>query len=113
MHNDTYDAFGRSAAAAADSLGIDNGFVAESVATLPPNASYAVLMPPRSVIGEGKLSEITYDAVPPFMRETLLPRREVDAGSAGYILCYECGQRVRGVRWVWTNDAGDRIGVRR
>jgi hypothetical protein len=103
-HNDSYDSFGRNAAAAADSLSIDTGFVLEADQLVAPGATYTVVRPSAQAVANGTMSEITYDALSPYMRYVLLPRREVAPRIAQYVLCYGCKGTFRGVRWIW--DAG-------
>ena len=115
--NDAYTGVGRMLAAA-DSLDIDNAFVVAANDTLPSQATYAVVMPSRDVITQGRLSEITYDAVPPFMRYLLLPRQPRPLADAEYVLCYGCALHGPNYRWLWqgTSDAkvaGEKIGRRR
>lgn len=109
--NDAYTGIGRTLAAA-DSLDVDNAFVATSLEVLPDDATYVVLRPRPEAVTTGRIAGITYDALRPYMRYVLLPRRPASFDDAEYILCYACGRDVRGVRWVWKGENGMRIGRR-
>ena len=111
--NDAYTSDGR-VLAAADSIDVDNSFVRAALEVVPERATYVVLRPPADLVAQGKLSGVTYDALRPFLRYVLLPRREVDrVAAADYVLCYGCTARVRRVAWLWTGDEGLKIGKRR
>lgn len=115
--NDSYVGRGRTLAAA-DSLNIDNSWVGAALDLLGPRATYAVVLPSRQAVADGRLGEITYDALPPYMRYLLLPRREVAPRDAQFVLCYGCARHFAGVRWIWdggpdTKIPGLKIGVRR
>lgn len=115
--NDAYSGLGRTFAAA-DSLDIDNTFVAAASDTLPRGATYAVALPPPDAVADGRMSEITYDAVAPFMRYLLLPDRQVALARAQYVLCYGCSLSETRFRPLWSAGdgakiAGEKIAVRR
>ena len=107
QQNDAYTASGRTLASA-DSLDIDNDFVSAALDTLPEDATYVVLRPPA-----GEFSPITDDALRPYMRYQLLPRREADLQRAQYVLCYACTERLRRFEPVWTGEGGMKILERR
>jgi hypothetical protein len=109
--NDAYSALGRTLAVA-DSMGVDDSFVIAALDTLPKNATYVVLRPPTSVVEAGKIASITQTGVTPLMRYYLLPRRQVPLRSAQYVLCYACGRKPAGVRWLFTAPGGYKIGKR-
>jgi hypothetical protein len=103
------------ALAGADSLAIDDGFVLAAVQTLPDRARYKLLLPPSLEIAQKTygIDPLTLDALPPFMREVLLPRLPVDEPARNdYVLCYDCDTSPwdSRTRWLWTDKAGHAIG---
>lgn len=104
------------ALAGADSLGIDNPFVAAAVDTLPTNAGFAVLLPASSAVAQQNygIAGLTYQALPEFMREVLLPRLPTATpGKGDYVLCYDCDTSPWDARthWLWTDSKGHAIGL--
>jgi hypothetical protein len=106
--NNSYDALGRTIAAS-DTLDIDNGWAVAAVQAVRPGSTYAVVLPSRAAVADGRLSEITYDAIPPYMRYLLLPAVPTSAAKARYILCYSCGRVFHHVRWVWESEPGSKL----
>ena len=95
---------------AADPLGIDNDFVRVATGHVPPGSSYALLLPPA---GSGALNPTTRQALPAFMRNVLLPSREIARPHVGdYVLCYLCSAKRWDGRtsWIWSNGSGIEIG---
>jgi hypothetical protein len=99
--------------AAADSLNIENDFVVNASSLLPPHASYAVLLPASSdAAAKAGITSVTFLSLAAYMRNQLLPRRQVAPESAAYLLCYACttDRWDRRVRWIWRNDKAMLIG---
>jgi hypothetical protein len=100
--------------AAADSLDIDNDFVTAAPSVLPPDASYAVLLPPSPEVAASSygIGQITLDGLPGFLQYLLLPRRQVPPDQAQYVLCYACDTDPWDHRtsWLWKNDHAVAIG---
>lgn len=109
-HNNSYSDLGRTMAAA-DSLDIDNEFVATALVDVPPGATFAVVPPAQPTATVGAL---TIEAVHGYFRYLLLPRREVDPAVADYVLCYGCDPSALPGRWTWIWTSADnlRIGKR-
>jgi hypothetical protein len=108
--NNAYGPVGRTLAAA-DSVDIDNAFTVAALQLVPDSASFTVALPPADA--KTTLSPLTIQAVPGYLRYTLLPRHEVAAADAEYLLCYECGRPPADaprVRWLWHGSDGLRIG---
>jgi hypothetical protein len=102
----------------ADSLDVDNDFVLAALNTLPPDATYTVQLPPNQEVAASSygIGALTIEALSPYMRFLLLPRREVPPEAAQYVLCYACDTAPWDQRtsWVWKNDHAVVIGrVRR
>ena len=106
--NERWDPVGREIAAA-DSLNIDDGFAVAALQQVAPGATYAVVLPGPQAVADGRLSEITYDGVAPYLRYLLLPRLPVTPAAAQYVLCYACDRSFRGVRWIWRGDANSKL----
>lgn len=98
----------------ADSLDVDNQFVRESLARLPEDARYAVLLAqsPEIALTNYGMSAITYGHLPGFMLYLLLPRRQVAPEEAEYVLCVGCDTDPWNPKttWLWRNDQGVGIG---
>ena len=109
--NDAYNAVGRQMASA-DSLDIDNGIAGTAITLLPRNATFAVLPPGEAFVRSQNIAPLTIAALAPYFRYLLLPRREVTAPDAEYLICYGCDPRPwrDRVRWIWTDENGLRIG---
>jgi hypothetical protein len=109
--NATFDVQGRTLAVA-DSLSIDNGFVVAALADLPGNATFAIV-PPAPAAAQ-HMSPVTINALDGYFQYLLLPRREVTADRAGYLLCYACdtGTLHGKVRWIYSAAGGLKIGTR-
>jgi hypothetical protein len=100
--------------AAADSIDVDNDFVAASLTVVPQDASYAVLLPPSPEVAAKSygIGAITLSGLPGYMQFMLLPRRQVMPEEAQYVLCYACDTSPWDHRtsWLWKNDHGVAIG---
>jgi hypothetical protein len=108
--------------AAADSLDVDNDFVRQTVALIPPDARYAVLLPadPNAAQQTYGVSPVTLQGLPDFLREVLLPRRDVETQDrvnppvpvGGYVICFYCDTSPwdHRTRWLWTGG-GAAIGT--
>jgi hypothetical protein len=99
--------------AGADAEDIDNEFLVQALQLLPQDATYAILLPQTPQIAATyHISEPTYNALPGFVLNALLPRRQVDANAARYILCYACNTDPYDPRMkrLWQNDQGLVIG---
>lgn len=98
---------------AADSLDIDNGFVLAALASVPANATFAIAGPPSDAAAARRgISSVTTFALAGYLQFALMPRREVEAPSADYVLCYACDRRAlaRPARWLYTPASGFWIG---
>ena len=107
-HNNSYTTLER-ALAAADSFGIDNGFVVAAMEDVPARTTFAVVTP--SVAPTGTSPE-TFAALPPYLQNLLLPSRLTSSETAAYILCYLCDRRPfhDRITWIWSDGAGRFIG---
>jgi len=98
----------------ADGLAIDNTFAEQALALLPARAPYTVALPQsQQVADQYHISPTTMNALPLYMQFLLLPRREVDAAQARYVLCYACNTDPfdkRGMKRLWTDPKGYVIG---
>jgi hypothetical protein len=107
------------ALAAADSLDVNNDFVRQTVALIPRHARYAVLIPtdPNAAQQSYGVSPVTLQALPDFLREVLLPRRDVETQDrvnppvpvGGYVICFYCDTSPwdHRTRWLWTSEGAD------
>lgn len=111
-HNDGLSSTARRFNSAADSVNVDNAFTLAATEIVPPTATYAIVLPPKSVVTKGQMADITYDAVAGLMLGVLLPRRPAPLREAAFVLCYQCGKHVPHVRWTWMGSDGSKIGRR-
>jgi hypothetical protein len=105
--------------AAADSLDVNDDFVRQTVALIPPHAWYAVLLPadPNAAQQSYGVSPVTLQGLPDFLREVLLPRRDVETQDrvnppvpvGGYVICFYCDTSPwdQRTRWLWTSEGAD------
>ena len=109
--NDKYTAVGKQLASA-DSLDIDNGVAGAAMSVLPRDATFTVVPPTTTFARLNEVAPLTIEALSPYFRYLLLPRREVAPEQAEWVICYGCDQRLlRGhTRWVWTDENGLAIG---
>ncbi len=111
--NATRDPIGRQIAGA-DAEGIDNTFLVQALALIPKHASYTVLLSQSPQVAQTYgIAAATYHALPGFVQNALLPRRQVDAARARYVLCYACNTDAldkRGMKRLWQNQHGLVIG---
>lgn len=99
--------------AAADPLGIDNTFVLEALQLVPAGKTFAVATPATDAIASTYgIQPVTRDALPGYMQDLMLPRREVDPARADYLLCYACDTAPFDPRMtrLWQSDKGYVIG---
>lgn len=100
--------------AAADGLDIDNEFVDEVLKLVPPGATFGVAVPPSLDVAQQQygIAPVTVEALPAYMQDLLLPRREVDPAKADYLLCYACDTAPFDSRMtrLWTSPKGFVIG---
>jgi len=98
----------------ADGLAIDNTFAEQALTLLPSRAAYVVAMPQsQQVANQYHIPPTTMNALPLYMQFLLLPRRQVDAAHARYVLCYACDTDPfdrRGMKRLWTDPQGYVIG---
>lgn len=99
---------------AADGLAIDDQFAVEALTLLPRNATFAVEQPATLHLAQQYgIPPTTLLALEGYMRFLLLPRREVPAARAEYVLCYACNTDPfdkRGMKRLWTDPHGYVIG---
>ena len=110
--NATQDAVGREIAGA-DAEEIDNEFLAQALKLIPPHAPYALLLSQTPEVASGYgIKPATYHALPGFVQNALLPRRQVPVEQAQYVLCYACDTDPLDPRMqrLWENDHGLVIG---
>jgi hypothetical protein len=109
--NDAYGANGRQLAAA-DSLDVDNGVAEAALQYIPSSAAFAVLPPTPAEVKSQSIQPLTLEALFPYFRSFLLPRREVDLQSAQYVVCYACdpAQSHGRVTWLWSGENAMKIG---
>lgn len=102
--------------AGADGVAIDNDFVVQALALLPPHATYVLGMPPSTdAAAKYGIVPTTLLALPNYVRFLMLPRREVDPAAAQYLLCYACDTSPFDKRMhrLWTDPKGFVIGALR
>src|SRR5205807_5828216 len=94
--------------AAADGLDISNDFVVQALRILPPRAPYAVLLAASAAAHRYGIVQTTLDALPGYVQFLLLPRRQVDASAAEWLLCYGCdlGSYRSRLAVSWQEDPG-------
>lgn len=111
--NDAQTSIGRTIQAS-DGLGIDNEFVIQALALLPPKATYVLAQPATDELGAAYgISPTTLLALRGYVRFLLLPRREAPPARAEYVLCYACDTDPfdkRGLERLWTDPHGFVIG---
>jgi len=110
--NATQDATGR-AIAGADAEEIDNEFLVQALTLVPRDATYALARSASpEVAASYGIKAATYNALPGFVQNALLPRRQVEAAKAQYLLCYACDTDPFDARMqrLWQNDHGLVIG---
>jgi hypothetical protein len=110
--NATQDALGRQIAGA-DAEEIDNEFLAQALTLIPADAPYAIVLSQSPAVARGyRIKAATYHALPAFVQNALLPRRQVPVGDARYVLCYACDTDPLDPRMqrLWENDQGLVIG---
>jgi hypothetical protein len=99
--------------AGADAENIDNMFLVEALQLVPRNSSYAIVLPQSLAVAKTYgIVPATYHALPGFVQNVLLPRRQVDPGKAQYLLCYACDTDPydRRMQRLWQDPHGLVIG---
>ena len=110
--NDSQSALGRSIAGA-DAEDVDNEFLVHALSLVPRTATYAVLLPNSlEVAASYGIKPATFNALPGFVLNALLPRRQVAPALARYLLCYACKTDPydRRMTRLWQNGRGLVIG---
>ncbi|PWU24987.1 MAG: hypothetical protein C5B48_03580 [Candidatus Rokuibacteriota bacterium] len=64
--------------------------LADALAWMPPDATYAVVTGPRSRVERGLARSIARPLTPAYLEFLLLPRRQTSLGSARWLFCYGC-----------------------
>jgi hypothetical protein len=96
-----------------DIEGLPAQLQAAALDVIPSRANYAVLMP--ATLADAApygINAITMGTGPAFLLYLLLPRWQVDAGQARYVICFGCDTTAWDHRttWLWRDDRGDSIG---
>jgi hypothetical protein len=105
------------ALATADSIGLNDDFVRSAFSFIPENGRFAVLLPKDETTVEKAdgVSPITFNGVPAFFANYLLPRRQIATTPTpgDYVVCFYCDAAAwKGrIRWVSPEDGGGRIGL--
>ena len=110
--NASQSALGREIAGA-DAENIDNTFLVEALRLVPPRSSYAILLPQSLAVAKTyDIAPATYHALPGFVQNALLPRRQVEPDKAQYLLCYACDTDPydKRMRRLWQDPHGLVIG---
>ena len=110
--NSSQSAVGREIAGA-DAMDIDNVFLEKALELLPSNTTYAIRQPQSIAVAKSYgISPTTYNALPGFVQNVLLPRRQVDPDAARYLLCYACDTDPydKRMRRLWQDPHGLVIG---
>jgi hypothetical protein len=97
----------------ADGEDIDNEFLKQALRLVPATARYAIVRSQTPEVAQQYgIVAATYNALPAFVQDIMLPRRQVEPASAQFVLCYACDTDPFDSRMtrLWENQQGLVIG---